>query len=73
MKEKELPKKYPDPKYLKYYVCIFKIEGHNTWHGMFNKSVEGIEKELKPPVFRAKITAKKFFEIDRLTGNFEEF
>ncbi len=67
------PSFYPTPDQLKYYVCLFQLEGHTTWHGMFNKTVEGIERQLKPPQNRTKVTAKKFFEIDRITGTFEEF
>lgn len=69
-----MPKKgYAKPEELKFYLLLFRLEGHETWHGLFSKKMEIIEKQLKPPQNNTKITAKKWFEIDRLTGNFEEF
>lgn len=61
------------PKELKYFICLFKLEGHRTWRMLIHGTMEGLELQLKPPHNKAKITAKKFFEIDRLTGLMEEF
>lgn len=54
---------------LKYYLCLFKLVGHTTYHGTFGRSVD----EIMSSVDKTKITSKKFYEIDRLTGKIEEF
>jgi hypothetical protein len=61
------------PKELKYYICLFTLQGHRTWRMIIHPTVEGIERQLKPPHNRTKVTAKKFFEVNRLTGEMEEF
>lgn len=68
----EQKKHYAKPEELKYYVLIFQMVGHETWHWIPGKTMEVIDKQLKA-MTGVKITAKKFFEIDRLTGTFEEF
>ena len=67
-------KKYKEPLHtLKGYICLFKIEGHRTYRVMTNSSIEAIELHLKTQTSGQKITMKKFFEVDRLTGTLEEF
>ncbi len=56
-------------KQLKYFICLFKLEGHTTWRLTSSTSVDIIEKSLK----LAKVTHKRYYEIDRLTGIMEEF
>ena len=56
-------------KELKYYICVFKKDGHTTWRVMLESNMEAMEKQLG--LFKA--TKKKFFEVDRITGNMEEF
>lgn len=58
---------------LKYYVCLFKMEGHETFRMQTGKTVNDIEYYLKTQIGKNKVTARKFFEIDRLTGKIEEF
>lgn len=55
----------------KRYVCLYQVKGHRTWRMQLRDTVEAVEK-----VFHAdKVTptVKKFFEIDLITGTFEEF
>ena len=58
---------------VKAYICLFLMEGHTTYRIAVNPTIEGIEKQFKEQLGKNKVTAKKFFEIDRLTGSFEEF
>lgn len=67
MPEHELQKE------IKSYVCMFLLEGHRTWRVTLGRTVEQIEWQLKTQLGKNKVTKKKFFEIDRLTGSFEEF
>ena len=60
-------------KELKYFFCLFTLEGHKTWRMLMHSTLEGLEKQLKPPHNGARVTAKRFFEIDRVTGKMEEF
>jgi len=60
-------------KELKYYVCLFKLKEHETYRIVSMRSVEECEKYLKTQLGKNIVTSKKFFEIDRLTGKFEEF
>lgn len=55
----------------KYFICLFKKEGHTTWRIVTGDTLEQVENSIK--LTKAKITARKFFEIDRLTGEMEEF
>lgn len=66
----ELKVKHGD---IKGYVCLFKMEGHYTYRIMSAPKITTIEKQLKNQIGPNKIIAKKFFEIDRVTGSFEEF
>lgn len=61
------------PGQVKGYVCLFKIDGHRTFRITHASSVKNIEKQLKNALGKHKVTEKKFFEIDRITGSFEEF
>jgi hypothetical protein len=49
------------------------MAGHRTYRVMVNGSVEAIEKQLKEQLGKNIVTEKRFYEIDRLTGNMEEF
>lgn len=66
-----MPRLYPSD--LKYFICLFKMEGHETWRLQTGKSIQQIEQYLKSQLGTHIVTAKKFFEIDRITGSFEEF
>lgn len=51
----------------KYFVIIYKLEGHETWRVHSGRSIEGFEKQAinnKWP----KITERNTIEVDRITG-----
>lgn len=56
-----------------YYICAFKMEGHKTFRLLVGRDVEGIETRLKEELGNNKVIEKRFYEVDRLTGNLEEF
>ena len=72
-----MPKKdninYELPKELKSCICLFKMEGHQTWRVLLMRDADAVELYFKTQVGKNKVTQKKFFEIDRITGTFEEF
>lgn len=61
---------------LAYYMTMFKIEGHETWRINVGGTPESFRKSIltafpgggKIP----KITAKKIYRVDRMTGEIEE-
>lgn len=61
---------------LKYIVCLFRYEGMTHpehYRIIVQDSVNNVEKQLKEQMGGHKILQKKFFEVDRKTGSFEEF
>lgn len=58
-----------EPKYL---ILVFKIEGHSTWRMLSGPDEKQIMAQLTSREF-PKVTAKKFIEIDRITGKIEEY
>ena len=57
----------------KSYLCLFQVDGHRTWRQTNASTIEKIEHTLKTNLGKAKLTKKKFFEIDLNNGTFEEF
>lgn len=61
----------PKEKELAYYLTLFKIEGHETWHSELSKHRDGFdENRRKQGLIQAlpKVTDKKVFRVDRITG-----
>lgn len=58
---------------LKYVVCLFKMEGHETYRAIIGGDEVQCDNQLKTQLGQNVVTSKKFFEINRLTGTFEEF
>lgn len=58
---------------IKAYICLFRMEGHKTYRIAVHPTIEGIEKQFREQIGKNKVVAKKFFEINRLEGTFEEF
>ncbi len=61
------------PKELKTYMCLYTVENHRTFRMMLGDTVDIIDHQLKTNIGKNKVTAKRYYEIDSLTGNFEEF
>ncbi len=63
-------------KELAYYLTMFKIEGHDTWRVSVGGDTSAFKRsliEVHPGGGKApKVTAKKLFRIDRITGALEE-
>ncbi len=56
------PKKDGD---LSYYLTLFKIEGHSTWRADLKRDKNTFDKMIDP---KTKVTERKVFRVDRLTG-----
>jgi hypothetical protein len=55
----------------KYFMCLFMLENHTTWRLVVEGSLEKIGDQLGK--CKDKVLKKRFFEIDRVTGEMEEF
>ena len=57
---------------LKAIICLYQMENHNTWHVQHTKNMDAMNNYLRDIQAQSKnkVTAKKFFEIDRITGSF---
>ncbi len=54
------------------YAVMFTIEGHATWRISLYPGKADFDDYLSKQINHPKITAKKFFVIDRITGNITE-
>ncbi len=63
--------KRPATKELAYYLTVFKIEGHETWRASMGGYAGAFSESLKTGN-HPKVTAKKLYRIDRITGALEE-
>lgn len=66
-KPKEVAKEIP-----KYFLCLFKVEGHATWRSIMVPTLEKVDDQLKNQTGKNKITERKVFVIDRTAGTLEE-
>jgi len=55
----------------KYFITLFKIEGHEQWRLNSAVSAEGFDEEAKRNKY-PKITDRKVFVVDRITGEMSE-
>mgnify|MGYP001564470505 CR=1 FL=1 len=56
---------------LAYYLTLFKIEGHSTWRSHLASARGKFERERSSWTHPPKITDKKVYRIDRVTGEIE--
>ena len=54
-----------------YYLTLFKIEGHETWRGHYGRNSDAFDVEWSTGI-RPKVTARKLFRIDRISGDIKE-
>lgn len=55
----------------KYFILLFKKENHETWRLATADSVEQLDASVAKS--KDKILKRRYFEVDRLTGEMEEF
>lgn len=56
---------------LGYYVTLFKIEGHSTFRAHLHSDAGGFDREWSQGGTRPKITEKRVYRIDRITGEWK--
>lgn len=54
---------------MKYFLTVFKIEGHQTWRASLSSDKNGFKDTVEE---HAKVTEKKTIIVDRITGEFKE-